>query len=161
MVTLVKSEQEQLLDLVTDPFSFLALCWPDIHLYPEQADIVRSVVENDETIVPAGNALGKDFISAFICIWFFCSRSPCKVITHSVDQPQLKGVLWGEMKRFVETSKIPLPIRMREDMFAQLIRPDGTADPLSYLIGRVTRKGEGLLGHHVPRTEQDLSLIHI
>jgi hypothetical protein len=148
---MITTEQQ----LITNPFNFLALGWPDISLYPEQAAIVQSVVDNDETIVPAGNALGKDFIAAFICLWFFCSRSPCKVITHSVDQPQLKGVLWGEMKRFIETSKVKLPLKVREDMFMQFIRPDGTADPLSYLIGRVTRKGEGLLGHHVPRTEMD------
>lgn len=142
-------------DLITNPFSFLALCWPDIHLTKPQAEIVQSIVENHTTIVPAGNDQGKDFIAAFICVWFFCSRSPCKVVTHSVDQPQLKGVLWGEMKRFIQTSKYPLPLNVREDMFMQFIRPNGTADPLSYLIGRVTRKGEGLLGHHVPQTEKD------
>jgi hypothetical protein len=146
-----------LADILLDPFAFLAFNWPDIKLYPRQAEIVESVRDNDETIVPAGNALGKDFIAAFICIWFFCSRSPCKVVTHSVDQPQLQGVLWGEMRRFVQTSKHKLNINMRQDMFAQFIRPDGTADPLSYLIGRVTRKGEGLLGHHVPRTKRDRS----
>lgn len=145
----------KLQDLIIDPFNFLALCWPDIKLYPQQAEIIESVRDNDETIVPAGNALGKDFISAFICLWFFCSRSPCKVVTHSVDQPQLKGVLWGEMKRFIQTSKYPLPLKVGEDMNMKLLRPDGTPDPLSYLIGRVTRKGEGLLGHHVPRTEDD------
>lgn len=148
---MIASESE----LLTDPFLFLALCWPDIQLYPRQAEIVESVRDNDETVVPAGNALGKDFIAAFICIWFFCSRSPCKVVTHSVDQPQLQGVLWGEMRRFIETSRYKLPLYVRQDMFAQYIRPDGTADPLSYLIGRVTRKGEGLLGHHVPRTTKD------
>lgn len=148
---MITSEKE----LITDPFSFLALCWPDIKLFPRQAEIVESVRDNDETVVTAGNALGKDFIAAFICVWFFCSRSPCKVVTHSVDQPQLKGVLWGEMKRFIQTSKYKLPLNVREDMFMQYIRPDGTADPLSYLIGRVTRKGEGLLGHHVPRTSAD------
>lgn len=142
-------------ELIADPFNFLGLCWPDIHLTRPQQEIVQSIVENHTTIVPAGNDQGKDFIAAFICVWFFCSRCPCKVVTHSVDQPQLKGVLWGEMKRFIQTSKYPLPLNVREDMFMQFIRPNGTADPISYLIGRVTRKGEGLLGHHVPQTEAD------
>lgn len=141
--------------LITDPFAFLALNWPDIHLTRPQQQIVQSIVDNHTTIVPAGNDQGKDFIAAFICVWFFCSRCPCKVVTHSVDQPQLKGVLWGEMKRFIQTSKFPLPLNVREDMFMQFIKPNGLPDPLSYLIGRVTRKGEGLLGHHVPQTEAD------
>lgn len=145
---MITSEQE----LIIDPFNFLALNWPDIHLTEKQAEIVQSIVDNVATICPAGNDQGKDFIAAFICIWFFCSRTPCKVVTHSVDQPQLKGVLWGEMKRFIQTSRYKLPLNVREDMFMQYIRPNGTADPLSYLIGRVTRKGEGLLGHHVAKT---------
>jgi hypothetical protein len=142
-------------DLLLNPFNFLALCWPDIKLTKPQSEIVESIVSNRVTIVPAGNDQGKDFIGAFICVWFFCSRSPCKVVTHSVDQPQLKGVLWGEMKRFIQTSKFKLPLYVREDMFMQYLRPDGTADPLSYLIGRVTRKGEGLLGHHIANEERD------
>jgi hypothetical protein len=142
-------------DLLLDPFQFLAMCWPDIRLTIPQQRIVRSIVENHTTVVPAGNDQGKDFIAAFICIWFFCSRSPCKVVTHSVDQPQLKGVLWGEMKNFIETSKHKLPLHVREDMHMDYLRPDGTAMPRTYLIGRVTRKGEGLLGHHVPNTESD------
>jgi len=119
----------------------------------KQAEIVQSIVDNHTTIVPAGNDQGKDFIASRICLWFFCSRSPCKVVTHSVDQPQLKGVLWGEMKRGIEEAAIKLPLVVREDMFMSYIRPDGTADPLSYLIGRVTRKGEGLLGHHIAESE--------
>lgn len=141
--------------LITDPFSFLALGWPDIHLTKPQAKIIESIVENHTTVVPAGNDQGKDFIAAFICVWFFCSRCPCKVVTHSVDQPQLKGVLWGEMKRFIETSKVQLPLKVNDDMTAKFIRSDGTPDPLSYMIGRVTRKGEGLLGHHISNVESD------
>lgn len=137
-------------NLLTDPFRFLELCWPDMRIYDKQAEIIESVRDNDETIVPAGNQLGKDFISGFIALWFFCSRSPCRVITTSVDQPQLKGVLWGEIRRFIQTSKYPLPIIVNDLMIRQL-KPDGTMCPLSYLIGRVTKKGEGLLGHHVAR----------
>ncbi len=136
-------------DLLLDPFNFFALLWPKMVITSKQAEIVQSVVDNHTTIVPAGNDQGKDFIAARICLWFFCSRSPCKVVTHSVDQPQLKGVLWGEMRRAIEESRIKMPLDVREDMHMKLIRPDGTACPLSYLIGRVTRKGEGLLGHHI------------
>lgn len=141
--------------LLSDPLYFKELCFPHIKFYDRQVDIIRSVVENDTTIVPAGNALGKDFIAAFICLWFFCSRSPCRVVTHSVDQPQLKGVLWGEIRRFVDTSRVKLPIEVG-DLFIRQVRADGSYEPLSYLIGRVTRKGEGLLGHHVARTRDGI-----
>ena len=140
-------------DLILDPFNFFALVWPNMVMTSKQAEIVQSVVDNHTTVVPAGNDQGKDFIAARICLWFFCSRSPCKVVTHSVDQPQLKGVLWGEMRRAIEEAVLKMPLNVREDMYMQFIRPDGTANPLSYLIGRVTRKGEGLLGHHIAEGE--------
>ena len=131
--------------LIRDPFKFMAMCWPDIKLYDKQAEIIESVIENDDTIVPAGNALGKDFIAAFIALWFFLSRRPARVITHSVDQPQLKNVLWGEMRRFIANSRHPLPLRVSEGIDTGIRRNTMCS---SYLIGRVTRKGEGLLGHH-------------
>ena len=136
-------------DLVIDPFNFYAWAWPDMVITEPQARITESLRDNHTTVVPAGNDQGKDFIAARLCLWFFCSRSPAKVVTHSVDQPQLKGVLWGEMKRAIEESVVKLPLHVREDMHMNFVRVDGSYDPLSYLIGRVTRKGEGLLGHHI------------
>lgn len=133
---------------------FQKLCWPDLTLYDRQMEILYSLRDNDETIVPAGNALGKDFVTAFAVLWFFCSRTPCRIVTSSVDQPQLKGVLWGEIRRFVTTSKYPLPIQMNDLLIRQMI--DGQVEPRSYLIGRVTAKGEGLLGHHIERMNDGL-----
>ncbi len=139
----------QAVDFLNDPILFQQLCWPDIRLYDKQEEILYSLRDNYETFVPAGNALGKDFVTAFAVLWFFCSRSPCRVITSSVDHPQLKGVLWGEIRRFIMTSKYPLPLQVNDLALKQDI--DGKIDPRSYVIGRVTAKGEGLLGHHIER----------
>ena len=140
--------------LLEDPLAFQKLCWPEITLYDRQVEILYSVRDNDETIVPAGNKLGKDFIAALCALWFFCSRSPCRVVTTSVDQPQLKGVLWGEIRRFIQTSRYPLPIEVNEMLIRQKI--GGRIEPRSYLIGRVAARGEGLLGHHLERTADGL-----
>jgi len=139
------------LSLIRDPLKMLQLAWPHVRLYDKQVDIIQSVVDNDETIVPAGNKLGKDFISAFIVIWFFCSRSPCKVITSSSGVSQLVSVLWGEMKQFVQTSRIPLPIEITT-LHAKQLLPDGGTEPRSYIKGIVTKVPENLLGHHLPQT---------
>lgn len=144
-------DKADLTQLLRDPFKFLGLCWPGVRLYPKQAEIVQSVVENRETIAPAGNDLGKDYVSGFICVWFFCSRSPCRIVTHSVDHAQLMSVLWGEIRRFVETSRFTLPIKLSGALDVGIKQVlGGRVHPTSYLIGRVTRKGEGLLGHHEP-----------
>lgn len=138
-------------DLLNDPIAFVKLCWPDLWLYDKQQEIMQSVRDNDETIVPAGNMLGKDFIAGLIALWFFCSRQPAKVVTSSVDSYQLETVLWGEMRRFHQSSRYPLPIRMTHMMCHQKL-PDGSDEPRAALIGRVAQKGEGMLGQHIGMT---------
>ncbi len=134
--------------LLTDPVTFQQLCWPDLRLYDKQIEILESVRDNDETVVPAGNKLGKDFIAGFIALWFFCSRSPAKVVTTSSSQPQLKAVMWGEIRRFINTSKYQLPIQYNDLLIRQLMG-DGTLEPRSYLQGLTSNEEENLQGHHL------------
>jgi hypothetical protein len=139
---------------VEDPLKFKALCWPEVIFYEEQVEIIKSVAENDETYVPAGNKLGKDFVAGFIALWWFCSRTPVKVVTTSAGQNQMKAVLWGEIRRFINTSRYKLPIQVND----LLLRQEGTKgiDPISYMLGITTNVEENLLGHHLmsdkPRT---------
>lgn len=142
---------ENMIKLLSDPVKFVQLCWPDVKLYDKQVEIMYSVRDNDETIVPAGNQLGKDFISGLIVLWFFCSRSPCRIVTSSAGQTQLKSVLWGEMRRFINSSKYPLPIQVN-DMLIRQVMPNGELEPRSYIQGIVTNVEENLLGHHLEKT---------
>lgn len=137
-------------DVLADPLRFLAAGWPQFRLYDEQVEIVESVRDNVETYVPAGNMLGKDFVSGFIALWFFCSRSPARVLTSSVDYSQLKSVLWGEIRRFIDTSRLDLQLQVN-DLLCRQVRNDGELEPRSELIGRVAKKGEGMLGRHLER----------
>ena len=71
-------------ELALDPLGFVARVWPKVILYDKQAEIMESVRDNDDTIVIAGNQLGKDFISGLIALWFFCSRRPARVVTSGI-----------------------------------------------------------------------------
>jgi len=133
-----------------DPLALKDLCWPDVYFYDKQREIIYSVVDNVETIVPAGNALGKDFVSAFISLWFFISRPQARVVTTSVKEAQLYDVLWAEIRKFIETSKYKLPIQYNH-MQIRKVRNDGSFDPVSSIVGQVVNKGESLLGRHLPR----------
>jgi len=147
--TIVEQEEE-----LVDPIELIRLCWPDVKLYKEQKDIIYSVDENPETIVPAGNQLGKDFVAALICLVFFLRRSPCRIVTTSVDAYQLEKVLWGEMAQFINTTKYPLPLDIKHLDIGKLHTSGpnkGKKVDKTYLIGRVAREKEGLLGHHLPR----------
>lgn len=137
-------------ELLLDPVKFINLCWPDITIYDKQAEILYSLRDNDETIVPAANQMGKDFTSALGVLWFFCSRSPARVITSSSSYTQLSSVLWGEIRRFRTTSKLPLPIH-DNDLHLRQFKIDGELEARSYVQGIVSKIPETMLGHHLER----------
>lgn len=84
--------------------------------------------------------------------WLWHTR---RIVTTSVDGDQLRN-LWGEIGRFIQTSKRPissdhggpLTVNMRDITFSAERWGAGSADPLNYLIGRVTATGEGISGAH-------------
>ncbi len=142
--------------LRADPINLFRFLWPTITLYDKQREIVYSVWNNDETFVPAGNMLGKDYIAGLITLGFFLTRHPCRVLTTSVDHTQLEGVLWGEIRRFIQTSRFPLthdkggPLVVNHLHIRKIVK--GEICGLSYILGRVAAKGEGMLGHHIAKT---------
>lgn len=148
-----------LLDQI-DPIKFVNKFWPHLTLYKEQREILYSVWFDDETVVPAGHMLGKDFVSGLCALSFFITRHPCRIVSTSVDSKQLEGVLWGEIRRFIQTAKIPLdhkqggPLLVKHLHIRKMIGPEfnQTMDGLSYIIGRVAEKGEGISGHHIAQT---------
>jgi len=106
--------------------------------------------------VAAGHKLGKDFIAGLIFPVFFLTRHPCRVLTTSVDGKQLDGVLWGEMRRHIQTSRFPLttdkggPLLMNHQLIRKVY--NGEQCGLSYIMGRVAETPEGLSGHHIAQT---------
>ena len=138
-----------------DPLSLAKYLWPHVTFYREQRQILESVVENKETVVTAGNMLGKDFIAGYIAVWFFLTRNPVRIITTSVKDDHLR-VMWGEIGRFVNTCKYRLlakdggPLIVNHREIKKVHR--GVVDPISYLLGMVSEKGEGMAGHHAAHT---------
>jgi hypothetical protein len=140
---------------VINPFKLRDLLWPDVKFYDKQVEIINNISNSRETLVPAGNMLGKDFVAGFIGLWFFISRHPCRVVTTSADHNQLEAVLWGERRRFIQTSRIPLdaakggPLIINHLKLRKVV--NGEECGLSYCIGRTAAKGEGMLGHHIAK----------
>lgn len=148
--TKTKTIAQQQAEWILDPLKFISVFWPQIRIYDKQAEILYSLRDNDETIVPAGNQLGKDFITGLAVLWFFCSRKPCHVITSSSSQVQLRSVLWGEINNFIQTAKHPLPIEVTDNAIYQ-VNQHGDRVPKSYLLGVVTNIVETMQGHHLAR----------
>jgi hypothetical protein len=142
---------------VVDPLKFAAFNWPDVKFYSQQRDIIYSVVENRETVVVAANKMGKDFVAAFIILWFFLTREPCRVVTTSVAEKHL-NILWDEMDEFIQSSRYPLShkkggnliVNRRSFEIRRLI--NGEASSKSSITGQVASKGEKLQGAHLDQS---------
>jgi hypothetical protein len=141
-------------------------------------EMIEAVIFSHETVVTAGNKLGKDYVAALISLtfflapwlyfsedkfktienrrgdnpeWLFHTR---KVVTTSVDGDQLRN-LWGEIGRLISSSTYPLssarggPLTVNQrDISFKDERFSAGSQPLNYLIGRVTATGEGMAGAH-------------
>jgi hypothetical protein len=143
---------------IKDPIKLGKVLWPEITFYKKEREIIYSVWDNDETVVPAAHKVGKDWTAAFICLAFFLTRHPCRVLTTSVDGYQLEGVLWGEIRNFIQRCRYPLehdrggPLVVNHLHIRKVVKDangDKQVDGLSYIIGRVAEHGEGISGHHI------------
>lgn len=138
-----------------NPLAFFRDHWPQVNFWDRQKEIVLSVRDNDETYVPAAHKVGKDFVAAGTVLWFFSTRHPVRVVTTSVKDDHLR-VLWGEIGRFLDTAARPLAVKDGGDLLVshREIKKvvSGKVCKISYLIGTVSEKGEGMAGHHAPHT---------
>lgn len=146
-----------------DPFLFQRDLWPHVEFFDKQRDMIASVCNNKETQVVAGNMLGKDFTSAFIMLWFFIThyhlsrkRPWVRCVTTSVKGDHLR-VLWAEAARFLDSSRVPLlstqggPFVLLNQELRHVSERD-LRNPINYLLGQVSAKGEGMSGHHAENT---------
>lgn len=151
-----------------DLFVLKEALWPHVRFYDKQVEIVESVCSDSETLVPACNKSGKDFIAGFLvagCSTICASLGvQFKILTTSATQEHLDN-LWGEIDWFVRTSRVPLasggggrlvyhPLGKEIGVIGQSER-DGSLEQQmnSYVVARVVKndhKGEGLSGHHAP-----------
>src|SRR2546426_2879489 len=102
--------------ILPDPIALMQKFWPSLYIYNKQAEMLESVWNNKETDVAAMNQGGKDFAAALICLLFFISRHPCRIVTTSAGADHLM-VLWGEINRHIDNSVLPL----REELGGPLI----------------------------------------
>lgn len=141
--------------LPIDPLELASELWPQWHFYGKQREIIYSVENTPETIVHAGNMLGKDFVAGFIILSYFLRYPVVRIITTSVKDDHLR-VLWGEVQRFIDTCKYQLETKRGGPLVIthRNIRKkrNGVMCPISYVRGMVSEKAEGLAGHHAEYT---------
>lgn len=146
-------------------FALKEALWSGERFADYQYDIVESVCSTPITVVPAGNKMGKGYITGFICIGCFiiCQVRDigCRIVTTSVEGDHLK-VLWGEIGRFATSASVPLLKTPKNPdgllvMNHQEIKRSSEEEVeeknvLHYLRGLVYDKPEKLQGHHAEFT---------
>jgi len=160
---------------IADPLKMIGVLWPHVKLYREQQEIIYSVEDNDETYVPAGNMLGKDFTAGLVVLTYFLRRRPvyevklsdgsvqerggCRIVTTSATGDHLM-VLWGEINRFIQSAKYPLdhknggPLLINYQHLRKVYTngpKKGQMCPLSYVTSLVASPDSiaAMQGHHI------------
>lgn len=137
-----------------DPIRLAKTLWPHVSFYDKQIEIIYSVWNNDETIVPAANMMGKDFVAGRLIPLFFLTRYPCRIVTTSAKDQHLM-VLWGEINQAIQESAIPLefsrggPLVCTHHQIKRVYK--GKECPLSYVKGMVASQDSiaSMQGHHI------------
>jgi hypothetical protein len=147
-----------------DPIKFGKWGWPGVSFYKQQRDILYSIWDNDETVVVAGNTLGKDFVAGFAALAFFLTRDPCKVITTSAKDDHLR-VLWGEINWFIDNCRYPLdaksggPLQINHQELRKVV--NGQRMSNSYCMGMVASQDSiAAMGGHYARPKTPDNIPH-
>jgi hypothetical protein len=141
---------------------FMQLCWPRCALYSKQQEVRDSVERNRITMVPGCNKSGKDYLAGRLAIAFFCTRSPCRIVTTSAKSEHLM-VLWGEIEEAIRTSEFPLTVDKGGPLIVnhrhiKRVYSNGDECPLSYIKGMVASGDTiaSMQGHHIAETGDGL-----
>jgi len=91
----------------------------------KQKQIMISVRDNPRTVVPSGFSVGKTWTAARVALWFLFSFPHSLVITTAPTWRQVENILWSEIRRHYQGSKMPLggellqnQVKIDDDWFA-------------------------------------------
>lgn len=79
------------------------------HPYSKQQEILRSVRDNQRTLVVSSHTVGKSWLSAHICAWWVDTHLPDEVffVTTAPTAPQVKTIIFRELPRVHAAAKLP------------------------------------------------------
>src|SRR5512143_3127190 len=124
--------------VIADPVRFargLLRC----DLWPVQAQILRAVAASSRTAVKACHASGKTFVAAVAVLWWVTRFPDGIVVTTAPTWVQVERVLWGEIHRAAQRSRIKYP---------PLNQTELKLGPNNYAIGLSTNEGVRFQGFH-------------
>ncbi|MED0672092.1 terminase B [Aneurinibacillus aneurinilyticus] len=79
-----------------------------LDFYPDewQRNVLMDLANHPKVSVRSGQGVGKTGLEAVACIWFLCCRPNPKVVCTAPSKEQLFTVLWAEIAKWLESSKV-------------------------------------------------------
>ena len=112
-----------------DPLMWMSRCLRG-KLWSKQKDIVKSVRDNQRTIVQSCFGSGKSHIAGKIILWYQYNFIPSKVITTATSWNQVEKILWSEIGAIYNRARVPLggrllqtELKLQEDWFSLGLSP--------------------------------------
>lgn len=93
-------------------------------------------------LCPSANNQGKSFLGAIAVLWWFCTRSPCIIITTASSDRQVKDILWKEIRKLARRAKLKLPF------LPKACRIERAPDDFAW--GGTAANETSFQGHHGP-----------
>lgn len=115
-----------------------------VRLWWMQKDILASIRDNKRTAVKACHAPGKTFTAAVASLWFLSSFRDSIVITTAPTWRQVKDVLWREIRRLRENSRVEIGGRIKLDP------PTLEFGAKWYAMGLSPKDEDSFAGWHAP-----------
>ena len=109
----------------------------------QQKDLLNAIAQNLRVTCRAATGVGKSSSLACGIQWFLATRPQPYIPCTAPTLPQLKDVLWTEIARWLNKSKLRHLLKWEAEKI--LLR----ADPItSYAVGRTAREAQSLAGRH-------------
>jgi len=124
--------------VVRDPVRFCrALLRQDV--WPDQERILQALSTERRVAVKACHASGKTFVAGSAVLWFLSRYPDAIVVTTAPTWTQVEQVLWSEIHKAVQQSRIAFPVVNKTEL---------RVGPGNYAIGLSTNEGVRFQGFH-------------
>ena len=110
-----------------------------VHWWGKQVEVAVALLKHKRVFVKASHSVGKSFLAGGLVNWFFDSFDPGICITTAPNAPQVRDILWKEVR-------VQRPAHLRGVL--QPKAPRMETGPDHFAVGYTARDDSGFQGRH-------------
>lgn len=95
----------------------------DVTPSEQQLDYLSKVAKSKRVTIRSGHGTGKDSSTAWVIMWFMCTRAFAKVACTAPTARQLSDILWSELSKWFRKSKVADEFVIQKDKIFQKDNP--------------------------------------